>query len=117
MKSILHFLIGSSIPVVALHYYLVYYNKRKNYSYFSYTFLAPLFLGLLNVFRHLLFKNITIYKNLLFSIISATIVFAIAFFSKSYPFSNKEWMIYYLRLNILHFYIYNIIYILEWLAF
>ena len=52
-----------------------------------------------------------------YSIISANIVFSIAFFSGSYDFNKKEWMIYYLRLNMLHYYIYNIIYLLEWLAF
>ena len=117
MKSILHFLIGSSLPVVILHYFLVYYNKRKQYSYFTYSILAPFFLGLLNVLKHSLFKKFSYIHNLYFSILSANIVFAIAFFSDSYDFSNTEWMIYYLRLNVLHFYIYNIIYILEWLAF
>jgi len=46
---------------------------------------------------------------------SANIVFAIAFFSKSYDFNKKEWMIYYLRLHLLHYYLYNIIYALEYL--
>jgi len=115
MKSIQHFIVGSSLPVVILHYFLVYYHKKKKYSYFTYSILAPLFLGLLNVLKHYLFKKVTITEVLLFSILSANIVFSIAYSLDKYDFSKKEWMIYYLRMNLLHFYIYNIIYILEWL--
>ena len=80
-----------------------------------YSILAPIYLGLMNVLKHYLFKKVTMTEVLLFSILSANIMFIVAYTFDSYDFStNREWMIYYLRLNLLHFYIYNIIYILEW---
>ncbi len=116
MNNLKHFIIGSSLPVIALHYILVYYNKKKKYSYFSYTILAPLYLGLVNVISHNVFKKMNIQNLLLLSLISANFVFAISYFTDKYDFNENEWLIYYFRLNILHFYLYNIIYGIEWLV-
>ena len=117
MNNIQHFIIGSSLPVIILHYFLVYYNQKKKYSYFSYTILAPIFLGLMNVLKHSIFKKFSYIHNLYFSVISANIIFLFSYLTDKYNFSKNEWVIYYIRLNLLHFYIYNIIYTLEWLAF
>ena len=116
MDNLKHFIIGSSLPVVILHYFLVYYNKRKNYSYFSYTILAPLYLGLVNVISHIVFKKMNLYNLILLSFISANFVFGLSYFTDKYDFNEKEWQIYYLRLHVLHFYLYNIIYTIEWLT-
>ena len=52
-----HFIIGSSLPIFILHFYLVFNNKNKNYSFFLYTIIAPLFIGLMNIFKHKLFNR------------------------------------------------------------
>ena len=41
MKYLKDFIIGSSIPVVALFYYYVYNHPKKTYNYYPYTFIAP----------------------------------------------------------------------------
>ena len=115
MNNLRHFIIGSSLPVIILHYFLVYFNKKKNYSFFSYSILAPLYLGLMNIVSHNIFKKINIHKLLLFTFISANFVFNLSYFTNKYNFNTKEWYMYYFRLHILHFYLYNIIYTIEWL--
>jgi hypothetical protein len=108
-----HFIVGTALPVLFLHFYLVYHNEKKTYTYFLYTFLAPLFIGIMNILKHSLFDNKYI-NNFFFTYLSANLVFLISYFSKSYEYNEREWMFYYIRLHVLHFYIYNIIYIIEW---
>ena len=113
MNNLKHFIIGSSLPVIILHYFLVYYNKKKKYSYFTYTILAPLYLGLVNVISHNVFKKINLQNLLILSFISANFIFGLSYFTEKYDFNEREWRIYYFKLNILHFYLYNIIYAID----
>ena len=50
MNLLRHFIIGGSFPVISTFYYGVYHMQpKKNYSYFNYTLIAPLYFGLFNI--------------------------------------------------------------------
>ena len=50
MKYLKEFIIGSSYPVVVLFYYMVHnYQSNKNYDYYEYTLIAPIWFGLWNI--------------------------------------------------------------------
>lgn len=111
-----YFLIATILPIYFLHYYLVYNNKNKNYSFFSYVLIAPLYFGVMNIIKNKFFSKKYI-NNLFITLISSHIVFLFSFLTNKYNYSNFKWFHYYIRLLLLHFYIYNIIYILEWYLF
>ena len=113
------FVIGSSLPVFFLFFLKVASldNNIKNYSYKTYTFIAPLYFGIMNMIsRYLQNKyNLTLRERfLLIGIISPIIVMIFAKLMNSYNITEKEWIRYYIRLFLKHFLTYNlIIYFLE----
>lgn len=116
------FIIGSSWFVFVLFFISVMKisNKIKNYSYESYTIIAPLYLGLMNAFSLYLARtfNLTLRQRyILIGLISPIIVIIFARITNSYNFSPNQWYSYYLRITIKHFLIFNIIvYYLELLS-
>ena len=113
------FIIGSSIPVLLPFYYRVgtMDKSKMNYSYATYTIMAPIYLGLMSVISLLIGRYLgwgLRSRILLISIISPLVVMMFATIYKSYNFTDEEWMRYYGRIFIKHFLIYNIlIYSLE----
>lgn len=114
-KYLKSFVIGSSylvfLPFITSVAQLT--RKTKNYSYKTYSFIAPLYLGLMNALSHMLSKSLE-KRLLLIGIISPIIVMTFATLIKSYNLSNNKWNEYYIRLFMKHFLIYNVIvYFLE----
>lgn len=108
------FIIGSSLPTVVAFYISVMNIKSgvKNYSYETYTVVAPLFIGIMSMLSVLLDKkyNLGDKKRYLYtSLISATIVCIFATLTKSYNFTIQEWIFYYVTIFIRHIITYNLI--------
>lgn len=112
--AILAFIIGSSY-VVTLPFFLRVMNvKNKNYSYRSYTVIAPIYMGLMNMFALYLRNryNLSLEKSLgVTSLISSILIILWATASKAY--SNQNIVIYSIEIFIRHFITFNVlIYIL-----
>jgi len=107
------FVIGSSYPVSLLFFLVVMNISDKNYSYESYTLIAPVYLGLMNVLSAYLQNkfDLTLRERFyLIGIISPVIIVLFAYFYKAYPFTTtKQWLTYAIRLIIKHFLIFNLI--------
>lgn len=108
------FLSGSSILIVFPFYMEVLQlpKSKKNYTYKTYSQIAPIYLGFLNMFSYCLENNLGLSKLqrlLIVSIISPSIVLYIAKKGNSYNFSKKEWMLYSVYLFLRHFITYFII--------
>ena len=111
MKYLKDFIIGSSILVVLPFYYMVYnYQPKKTYSYYNYTFIAPLWFGIWNLISLLMAKYFGLSNRLryfIISIISLLFIFIIARFY--YNKTKEEWKFYYLQQFIKYMIIWNII--------
>lgn len=108
------FVIGSCIPVVFSHYYAVATaNKQKlNFSYEQYTFVAPVYYGLMNMislYIALLFALSRRQRYLVVGTISPLIVISFSLFFKTYTYENDEWLRYAIGLFLKHFLIWNVI--------
>tara|TARA_B100000886_G_C20265370_1_gene424727 strand:- start:158 stop:523 length:366 start_codon:yes stop_codon:yes gene_type:complete len=113
MKYLKQFIIGSSFPVVLIHYLSVrYYRLQKNYLYADYTFVAPPYLGFLNVLFFYLaerynwsmekrFQNLAIY--------GAIFIFCFSYTLKTYSYNNFEWLKYLITIMIQYYFIWNVI--------
>jgi len=101
------FVIGSSFPVF-IYYFLRVYNIPKierNYSYFHYTIVNPLYFGLINALLTYLHTRYDINREHLYlwtGLVSATFVFLLAVVSQSYDFTQRSYLTYYLTLLITH---------------
>ena len=115
MNKYLKSFVAASSFLVVFPFYIEVMNIpkiKKNYNYRLYTQIAPLYLGMLNMFSYCLEKNLNMTKLkrlLIVSIVSPSIVFYVAKSSNSYNFSTKEWILYGVYLFIRHFITYFII--------
>ena len=115
------FIIGSSFPVFSPFFYNVSKlpSNLKNYSYVTYTFIAPLYLGLINSLATLIGQkwNLSLRQRyLIIGPLSGLLVAGIATVMKTYNYNRQEWMNYYFRIILNHFLIFNIvIYFIEFL--
>lgn len=102
MESLKHFLVGASWPVFILFFMSVLKIKPeiRNYRYETYTLVAPVYLGLMNVIGKMFFKE----KQYLYTgLMSGSIVAIIATLLKSYNFTTmKEWIRYYVSVVLRH---------------
>ena len=118
-KYLKSFIIASSFPIFFTFFLKVASidDSIKNYSYETYTIIAPLYFGIMNVLATILQNKTNLSKKdiyFYFGIVSPLIVITFAKLSKSYNFTKEEWMKYSVRLFIKHFLIYRIcIYFLE----
>lgn len=108
------FIIGSSWLVFVLFFLSIMKisNNLRNYSYKSYTIIAPLYLGLMNAFSLYLARrfNLTMRQRYIaIGLISPIIVIIFTKITGAYNFSPAQWYRYYLRIIIKHFLIFNII--------
>lgn len=107
------FIIGSSYPVFILYFYSVLINKNKNYSYENYTLIAPIFLGLLNVFGYYIkqkFELSRIQRFVITAILGASIVSFYATITNSYNLTTQnEWFTYYIEILLLYLFVFGII--------
>jgi hypothetical protein len=112
------FIIGSSFPVLCSFYYGVEkLQPKKTYTYYDYTMIAPIYLGLFNVLSSYIANKYkwSIRKRLfIFSVISCISTCFIAKTRNSYKFNDNEWKKYYIYLFIKYQIIWNIIiYLIE----
>ena len=93
------FVIGSSLPVF-IPFFLKVANindKYKNYSYESYSIIAPLYFGILNIISLLISKNfnLTTKQRCFFtSIISPLLVILFVKLVGSYNYNQTDWLYY-----------------------
>ena len=113
MKYLKQFIIGSSFLVFLPFYYAVYNSrKEKNYSYYNYTLIAPIWLGLWNVISLILaehFKLSMRNRFLLVSVISSISIMCISTYFKTYNFTKEEWIKYYVSIFVKYMIIWNVI--------
>jgi len=113
MKYLKQFIIGSSILAVFPFYHGVHHlGNKKSYSYYDYTIIAPLWIGMWNVISLILAENYNLSlrkRFLLITPITYLLSILIVKTLKSYNFTDKEWGQYYIRLFLKHFIMWNII--------
>jgi hypothetical protein len=108
------FVIGSSCIVFLPYFYIVsnFDVKKFNFNYKYYTFLAPIALGLMNLFSLLLAKQFDLSKRLRFllmSIIAPTIVLFVVIYFKIYNYTKSEWINHIFKLYLLYFIVFNLV--------
>jgi hypothetical protein len=108
------FVIGSSFLVFLPFFYTVSQFKQEkfNYNYSSYTFVAPLVLGLMNMFSLFLAKQFQLTKQIRFlaiSILAPTVVLGYVSLCKIYNYTRGEWIRHILCLYLLYFVMFNIV--------
>jgi uncharacterized membrane protein len=108
------FVIASGILVVFSHYAAVALadKSKLNYTYEQYTFVAPVYYGLMNMlslYVALLFHWNSRQRYLFIGTLSPLIVISFSYFLQTYDYSQKEWLRYGVGLFIKHFLIWNIV--------
>lgn len=108
------FVIGSSYLVFFPHFLAVGMadEKQLNYTYKEYTFVAPLYLGLMNMISLFFADTYNLSRRMryvLFGSISPLIVSSFSYLFQTYNYSNERWISYVIGLFIKHFLIFNII--------
>ena len=110
MSVLKSFVIGSSYPVF-IHFFvkvsqLINANPLYvNYTYSTYTFVAPLYFGLMNMFSLFLkdiFNLSQRSRYLLISLISALFVISLAKYFNTYNYTQKQWNKYMVMILINH---------------
>ncbi len=114
MKYLRAFVIASSFLVFLPHFIAVASldETKINYTYKQYTFIAPLYYGLMNMvslYLALQFNLSNRERYLLIGTISPLIVILFAYLFKTYDYDYSEWISYGIRLFIKHFLIWNIV--------
>jgi hypothetical protein len=114
MKYLRAFVIASSFLVFLPHFIAVASldESKINYTYKQYTFIAPLYYGLMNMvslYLALQFNLSSRQRYLLIGTLSPIIVVLFAYLFKTYQYDETEWISYGLRLFTKHFLIWNII--------
>lgn len=108
------FIIGSSLPVFAPFFYFTSRipTTERNYSYYHYSLIAPLYFGLLNVFSIWIKNQFNLSLRNTYLIIgplSGIFVAIIASYLNTYNYKKNQWLIYYATLIFSHFFIFNVI--------
>jgi len=112
MKYLTQFVVGSSYLVFAPFFYSVQQYTVKNYDYYHYTLVAPLWFGIWNIISLVIADmfNLTMQKRFfIISIISSISIMIKATLSKSYNFTKDEWNRYYLYIFIKYMVVWNLI--------
>ena len=113
-KYVKSFIIGSSWPVFILFFLVVFsYGNQINISYPLYSFGAPLFLGLLNVFGLYISDqyNLTKTQRFITTALIGTIIVSIAItLFKVYNYTTKaQFVEHYIKLFIFYLFIFGLI--------
>jgi hypothetical protein len=113
MNYLKSFVIGSSYIVFAPFYYAVYNSQpKKNYSYYFYTLIAPVWFGLWNMLSLYLaatYKLNLRERMLLISVMSSVSVMSIATGFNTYNFTRDEWIKYYAYLFVKYLFVWNVV--------
>lgn len=108
------FVIGTSALIVFPHYLAVASadKSKLNYTYENYTFIAPLYYGLMNVlslYLALAFSLSRRQRYLLIGVLSPLIVISFSYFMNTYTYTDDEWRKYSVGLFLKHFLNWNIV--------
>lgn len=108
------FTIGASWPAFVLYFYAVAnYGEIRNYSFENYVFIAPLFLGLLNMFGLFISNEYNLSRRkrfILTGLIGATFVSIFITLTNAYNFKSKEkWIEQYIGLYLIYMFVFVII--------
>jgi hypothetical protein len=108
------FVIGSSLPVFLPHFITVagLDERRLNYTYKQYSFVAPLYYGLMNVislYFAFLLKLTDRQRYVIIGVLSPLIVISFSYVFETYDYQGNEWIQYGVGLFLKHFLIWNII--------
>jgi hypothetical protein len=114
MNYLRSFVIGSSFPVFLPFFLTVrlLLADIKNYDFENYAFVAPLYLGLMNMFSLFISTtfNLSLRHRFIFiGILSPLIVILVARILNSYDYTTDQWNDYYGRIILKHFIIYNLV--------
>ena len=113
MAYLKEFIIGSSYFVFLPFFYAVKNSLlERNYSYYQYTLISPVWFGIWNVISLIIAKYFglsTRLRFLLISIISYISIILIVSYFKTYKLSPVEWRKYYLSQFIRYLLIWNIV--------
>lgn len=106
------FVIGSSSFVVLPYFYIVSGFKPSyfNFDYKSYTFLAPIALGCMNVASLIMAEKFDLsasHRFLYAGFIAPTIVLATVFYFRIYNYTIDEWVKHILYVYCVYFIIFN----------
>ena len=108
------FIIGSSFPIFAP--FLLFTSQipitARNYSYYNYSLIAPLYFGLINALSMLIKNQFNLSLRNTYLIIgplSGLFVAIIAFYFNTYNYNKNKWLIYYVTIILSHFFIFNVI--------
>jgi hypothetical protein len=108
------FVIGSSCLVFLPYFFVVSRFKKEkfNYNYNSYTFTAPITLGLMNVISLFIANKFDLSKRnrfLLISILAPTFVLVSVIYFKIYNYTRKEWIRHIVSIYVFYFIVWNLI--------
>jgi hypothetical protein len=108
------FVIGSSFFIIFPFFFAVsQFEKNKfNFEYVDYTFLAPIYLGLMNVFSLYIAKTFHLTKQLRFlytSLFSPTVIVLTVYYFNIYNYTLYEWIDHIIKLYLFYFIIVNFI--------
>ena len=113
MKYLKAFVAASSWIVTLPFFYTVYNLKdKKNYSYFNYTMIAPVWLGFWSVISLIIadYFGLSMRERfLILTFITYSLSIMIVKYLDSYNYNEKEWKQYYIRLFIKHFIMWNVV--------
>ena len=111
MKYLKEFVIGSSVLVVIPFYYMVYYYQpNKQYSYYNYSLIAPLWFGIWNIISLIIAEKFNLSNKLRFFVISIMSLLSVFIIAKFYYKKTKEqWIFYYLQQFIKYMIVWNIV--------
>ena len=112
MKYLKQFLCGANIIVVLPYYLAVQYSKDKNYDYFRYTLIAPLWFGFWNILSYILaekFKLSMFQRFTIISIISSISVMIVSTTFKTYNNTKEEWIKYYIGIFIKYMLVWHLL--------
>ena len=112
MQYLRAFVIGSSFAVFSLFFLFVMHSDQKQYSYETYTLVAPLALGVGNALS-LWFSNRYRIKPrkrfFLLGLIAPTCVALFAYGTKAYVLTVQGWIRYVAALYLLYFFVCNVV--------
>ena len=108
------FVIGSSAFIILPFFYAVsnFDPNKFNYNYVSYTFVAPIGLGLMNVVSLFLATQLNFSKRIRFlltSLIAPTIVLTFVRLNDIYNYTLEEWLNHIFKTYMFYFIIVNVI--------
>jgi hypothetical protein len=112
MKYLKQFFSGANIIVVLPFYLAVYYSKNKNYSFFQYSIVSPIWFGLFNVLSYIIAKkyNLSLFQRFtLISTITSIIIMILSTKFKTYNYSKNQWIKYYIGIFIKYMLVWHLL--------